>query len=721
MRIWKRFICLVVAMLLCGLCAGCVDINSFLPTTPETTESGLTTYQITVRTHSGRYLENIGVRVFADPEKTDLVWYDKTDANGVMTFTADTFDGYVVALENIPDGYASADYYPLTGIQNEIELFIGLQTGVDLNTIRLQAGDTMVNLAVTASDGKEYDLSKLLTSKKAVALYFFDSGSTEDLPALQEAWADYADEVTVLALNPVDSDISAYAQGLQLPVAACDSAWIGALGLQNFPTMVMVDRYGNISLIHEGRIADPEVFRDLFAFFARNDYEAEVVDKIEDIVGRVLEGTLNNPIIQDGPADLTVTVEPGGMVYYSISRVFDMVLQISSPNVYVILDGHEYYPENGLLNLPISVPDPHVSILLGIGNTGNFSEVFAGQFLYLPGTQGNPYSVELGDITVTLEAGDEDGLFYAYKAIRPGVLRLRYSDLAADPTQPGLPVIVTATNRNTCVQVSSEEDLITDELTGETYMLLPVSANDIVVLSIGTQPDQKTGEYPAGNFLMHLGYEAEQGEDPVDPPEPTPPGTEITYTVTVQDANGMLLSGVSVVFSDPLNTYTGITDATGTVTYSNTVGSVHVTLVPLTGYTVYKTEFDLTGENNNISVVFNGEPQGEFTVTALGNAYHVGLGSNYAVMNGTVMNYFLFVPSQAGTYQFTADGQLSYWGSDIQAPENRTWETTTVAGGFTLTVSETQVGQPLILGVTGVPNTTMTIAIVTEPAAPPME
>ena len=85
----------------------------------------------------------------------------------------------------------------------------------------------------------------------------------------------------------------------------------------------------------------------------------------------------------------------------------------------------------------------------------------------------------------------------------------------------------------------------------------------------------------------------------------------------------MVLSGVSVVFSDALNTYSGMTDETGTVTYSNTLGAVHVTLVPQPGYTVYKTEFDLTGENNNISVVFNGEPQGEFTVTSQGNAYHV--------------------------------------------------------------------------------------------------
>lgn len=707
---WKRLASLVLAIIVCASCAGCVDINSYLPTTQEPTTDGLTTYRITVRTHSGRYLENIGVRVFADTEKTDLVWYDKTDANGVMTFTADTFDGYVVALENIPDGYAAADFYPLTGVENEIELSIGLQTGVDLNTIRLHPGDTMVNLQVTASDGVEYDLSKLLTSKKAVALCFFDSGSADDLPYLQQAWEDCAEEVTVLALNPVDEDVSGYAADLQLPVAACDSAWIGALGLSNYPTMVMVDRFGIISLIHEGRITDPEIYRDVFAFFARNDYEAEVVQKIEDIVGKVLEGTLDNPIIQDGPADITATVEPGGMVYYSISRVFDMVLQIESPNVWVRYEGQDYYPENGVLTLPIDVPDPHVSVSLGIGNTGAASEAFVARFVYLPGTQGNPYRATLGDMAVELLMGDEDGIFYTYKAEKPGVLRLRCTDLSVDAA---VPVIYTATNRNTSVQVSSAEDLITDELTGEQYLVLTVSANDVVILSVGAVPDELTGEYPAGSFMLHLAYE---GENEEQPPEPTPPGTETTFTVTVQDAYGMSLSGVTVIFTDPLNTFTGITDAAGTVTYSNHLGSVQVTLVPLPGYTAYKTEFTLKGDNNNISVVFNGQAQGEFTVLPQGNAYHVSVGENYAVMNGTAMNYFLFVPTQAGIYHIAAGAQLSFWGSDLQQLVDRTGETVPTADGFMLTVAAEQVGMPMVIGMTGAPFTTLTIALMADPA-----
>jgi hypothetical protein len=117
--------------------------------------------------------------------------------------------------------------------------------------------------------------------------------------------------------------------------------------------------------------------------------------------------------------------------------------------------------------------------------------------------------------------------------------------------------------------------------------------------------------------------------------------------------------------------------------------------------------------------VFNGEPQGEYTVTDLGNAYHVTLGDNYAVMNGTAMNYFLFVPTQAGTYQFTAGAQLSFWGNDVSALVDRTAETQPAEGGFLLIVGEDQVAMPVVIGMTGAPYTSLIIGIVTEQAELP--
>jgi hypothetical protein len=220
MQKMRRLLSLALIFALALSLAGCFDINQYIPSTQESTGDGLTTYHITVRTHSGQYLKDVGVRVFADKEKTDLVWYDKTDANGKMSFIADTFDGYVVALENIPTGYMKADYYALTGVDNEIVLTVGLQSDVDLNTVELQLGSAMVDMTVTAG-AEEYTISKLLAGKKAVVLHFFDGGVADGLACLEEAWLDYADEVAVLALNPVDGDVSVYAEGKKLPVEHC--------------------------------------------------------------------------------------------------------------------------------------------------------------------------------------------------------------------------------------------------------------------------------------------------------------------------------------------------------------------------------------------------------------------------------------------------------------------------------------------------------------------
>ena len=724
----KRCLSLVLVLALCVSLTGCFDISGYLPSTQEPTDDGLTTYHVTVRTHSGQYLKDVGVRIFADTNKTDLVWYDKTDDQGKMTFIADTYDGYVVALENIPDGYVAEDYYPLTGVDNEIVLAIGLQSGVDLNTVDLKLGSGMVDLTVDASDGQRYNLSELLASKKAVALYFFDGTATGQLSCLEEAWKACSDEVAVLALNPVDADISAFAQGLHLPLARCDSAWVEALDLYDYPTLVMVDRYGVISMIHSGIIDDAEIFRDVFAFFARNDYTSEVVHNIEDIVGKSLQGTAGNPYEQDGSTDLMISVAPGDMVYYNLYRVSDMILQLRSANAWILYEGEAYYPENGVITLALDVQDPFTPVSLGVGNAGSHTELFVGRFSYQPGTQNNPIEVDLGTFTVTLEEGDDDGLCYIYKAVKPGTLRL--SCLFATE---GVNFEYAMANRNTGLYVSSVDGVTIDETTQEQYMLLDVSANDQVEIRIGVLPQILTGEepgaeageeggdmffYAAATFTMQLGYEGgeENPEDPI-----TPPGTRTDFSVTVQDSNGTPLSGISVLFTDLSGTTTMVTDETGTACYSNTLGGVGVKLVPLPGYTAHKTDYHLTSGTNNVSVVFIGTMEGETVPLGEGVAYLVSMGDNYAVMNAAAVTYFLFTPTEAGHYSFISAARLSFWGTDAEHLADRTGEAFAEETGFTLNVYPEDLGKSYILGMTGEPYATLTITRVGEIRVPETE
>lgn len=711
----KRWISFLLIFVLCVSLTGCFDISGYLPSTQESTGSGLTTYHITVRTHSGQYLEDVGIRIFADTSLTDLVWYDKTDEKGQMSFIADTFDGYVVTLENIPDGYAAAKYYTLTGEHSEIILSIGLQTGVDLNTTVLNLGSAMVDMTFNAADSKEYTISQLLASKKAVALYFFDSGTADTLPSLETAWKGCADEVAVLALNPVDTEINTFAEGLSLPVAACDSGWIGALGLSEFPTTVVVDRYGVISLIHAGTVGDAEVFRDVFAFFARNDYIPELMESIDTIIGKEAQGTLNNPYIIEGTVegastDIMASVAPGGMVYYSIYNMQDMLLQLSSANAWVQYEGQAYYPENGVITLVVNAPDEETPVSLGIGNTGSYTELFVAHLSYLEGTQNNPYLVDQGQFTAQLEAGDESGVYYMYKAVKPGTLRFKCIEQTEN-----IQWAYTVMNRNSGVQFHSENDMITDEVTGEQYMLLDVTANDVVTIHVAAKPDEQ-GEYPAGSFRIQFLYEGENNEGS---DTPITPGKETTYSVTVQDSYGTPLSGVSVIFTDTTGTATVLTDAAGTASYTNALGSVGVSIVPLPLYTVPKSEFTLTTSTNNVSVIFTGKMETIPTILSVGNAYPVIEGENYAVMNAGALNFFLFTPTRTGLYRFSTSGTLGFWGTDVNSITNQIGQCFPTEDGFTLNVDSEDMGKPYIISVTGVPYTTLTITRVGNVAQDP--
>ncbi len=716
MRKIKQYICLLLILALCLTAAACGG-GGGQTNAPDPEPTGLTTYQITLRTHSGQLLKGVGVRVFANADKTDLVWYDKTDAQGKMSFIADAFDGYVVTLENVPDGYTAADHYALTGLNTEIVLSIGLQTGVDLNTVKLNLGDPMVDMTITDAAGREHVLSKLLTSKKAVVLYFFDSGAVDTLAALEEARKSYADEVAVLAMNPVDSDVSGAVQE-QLPVASCDPGWIGALNLTTFPAMVVVDRYGIISLLHQGPVGDAAVLRNVFAYFARTDYTPGTVKDIDSIVGKELQGTATNPYISDGSGDISVSVAPGRMVYYNIYNVEDMLLKIYSSNVQVMYGDTVYEPQNGVVTLELQAEDADTPVLVGIGNTGANTELFVARLSYQAGSQSNPTVVDLGQFLADLKEGNEKGLYYLHKAIKPGTLRF-----SATAQTPDVGWSYTITNRDTGVTLHSEKDMQADELTGETYMLLEVNANDEVILHVQTKPEKVTKPepgtvYPAGKFLFRFDYEVTTGGDLQPLPDS---GTKIDFSVTVSDNYGFGVPGVPVIFNDQNGSTTVTTNASGTATYSNTLGGVAVSIVPLRGYTVPKGEFQLNAGTNNVSVVFTGKMDMTPAAISAGQAYVAALGDNYAIMKSDVLTYFLFTPDRSGVYHFAAQASLGYWGTDSSNLVNLLHQTMATGQGFALTVTDADVGKTYIVSMTGVPYATLSIAWAEIPPEPSTE
>ena len=209
----KVFLAGILAMLMI-LLVSCGKKPVAQPTeAPAAQTPGIFTVQL--RSDSDYPLEGIGVYVYTDATKQELVWFARTDAEGKITFRDVTSEGYIAVLDGVSTDYLVEEYYLLTGENTVITVEAQMQSGVDLSVVTRKLGDVMFDFTVTSSDGKDYTLSELLKEKDAVVLNFWYLNCNPcrmEFPYLQEAYEAYSDRIELLALNPVD--------GTDEPVAA---------------------------------------------------------------------------------------------------------------------------------------------------------------------------------------------------------------------------------------------------------------------------------------------------------------------------------------------------------------------------------------------------------------------------------------------------------------------------------------------------------------------
>ena len=77
---------------------------------------------VTVKTEGGMVLENIGVEVYADASKQDMVGYAKTDAEGKAAIDGEVPAGSVAVLVGVPAGYVVEETYTITQADTQIVL-----------------------------------------------------------------------------------------------------------------------------------------------------------------------------------------------------------------------------------------------------------------------------------------------------------------------------------------------------------------------------------------------------------------------------------------------------------------------------------------------------------------------------------------------------------------------------------------------------------------------
>lgn len=177
------------------------------------------------------------------------------------------------------------------GENTEKESELQLVPEEELEGKKFKRGDVFADMTVTTPEGKTYKISEILKEKKAVVLNFWYLNCDPcrmEFPYLQEAYEAYQADLEILAVNPydgTDETVADYQKKMELtfPMAVADKDWMEYMGIQAFPTTVVIDRYGIISYVHVGMITEVEEFNKLFAFFTAEDYEQTVIRNISDI------------------------------------------------------------------------------------------------------------------------------------------------------------------------------------------------------------------------------------------------------------------------------------------------------------------------------------------------------------------------------------------------------------------------------------------------------
>lgn len=622
----KRILLRLSALLLCAaMCVGmaaCSGKGSKDPagnTTGQNVPVQNMTYSVEVKTQGGSALQDISVYVYENDSLQDLIAVLTTDAEGKASFDYQAGNGYVAVLGSVPEGYAVETKYPITGENTQIVLATRLVEG-DLNTADYKLGDVMQDFTFTAIDGKEYKLSTLLSEKKAVVLNFWKLDHNPckmELPYWQEAYDAYADTAAVLAMNPTDSDnekIAAFVEELALtfPAGACDAKWDAAMHIFGYPTTVVIDRYGIISLINGAAFESATEVQDVLKFFTAEDYVQTVVADYKEILTSEPEDKTDNPVDISGQSSFELTIEPGKIHYLNIHKVSNVWMQVNNPDIFVEYGSKKYTASGGKVGLIVSAPSTFEPAQLGFGNSGTETQTFTVTLSNLPGTQGNPYTLQIGEFTTNVSAGNNQGVYFSYTAVEDG-----YFSLQCLSVSPNVEYGFSVMNLQTSAMRVLDEEGEVDATTGNKKLTMPMNKGEKLSVIIAALPDD-SNNYPAATFKMLAQFTAGDVEDIVVV-------EKIAYAVTVTDENRNPIPGVHIGLigtipeatepetsepesSEPVAT-TPEPNRASLVTDENGVASAYLpkdtysgTFVIPEGYKASNTSFELTPEAPFVSL-----------------------------------------------------------------------------------------------------------------------
>lgn len=150
---------------------------------------------------------------------------------------------------------------------------------------------------------------------------------------MDSTYQEYTDNIEIIALNPYASDDAATVKdfkdnffetydtdsdtsgGLSFPMAKDDTGIANCFDLEGFPTSVVIDRYGVITMIHAGGLLGENYFYNIYNAFIGDEYQQKLYESFDELVP-VQKPNVEMPSIEDvsaimtGTADMQVTYAP---------------------------------------------------------------------------------------------------------------------------------------------------------------------------------------------------------------------------------------------------------------------------------------------------------------------------------------------------------------------------------------------------------------------------
>ena len=321
--------------------------SSVTPTptpTPTPSDDNTVDYTVEVKTVAGKGLSDFYITIYLGNEEID---YAITDNDGIAVFTVEP-NYYDIYVEGV-DGYDFTDDHFETDIYSETfevvcETYL-IEEEAPAGNIYV-AGEAMYDFTLTDPYGNKINLVSLFEEgKEAVILNFWYvtcSACVSEFPymdaAYKETYTDadgnevpYSDDIAFISINPgfyeadTNNGILTYKNQNNFTVdMLLDNVTedgrpelTDMFEVKAYPTTVVIDRYGSISLIEEGAVTSINEWTALFDKYIDpnyvQDYEGrEDEEDVEQVIptvtwpeAGVLENVLNGTNYDDSKFNAT--------------------------------------------------------------------------------------------------------------------------------------------------------------------------------------------------------------------------------------------------------------------------------------------------------------------------------------------------------------------------------------------------------------------------------